>query len=99
MKSYKVVLLPAADDDLDDIFNYILLDNQEAVIEVLKRVTYALKHLEEFPHAGLKVVEDSLNHFKFRMVITEPYIAFIVLLKILYILIEYCMGQEITFKF
>ena len=78
MESYKVVLLPAADDDLDDIFNYILLDNPEAALEVLKRVTNALKHLEEFPHAGLKVVEDSLNHFKFRMVITEPYIAFIV---------------------
>ena len=76
MKSYNVELLSAADDDLDDIFNYILLDNPEAANEVLDRVMTSLKHLEKFPYAGSKIMEDSLSSFEFRMVISEPYIAF-----------------------
>lgn len=73
MKNYNVELLPAADDDLDDIFNYILLDNPEAANEILDRIMTSLKHLERFPYAGSKVMEESLNHFEFRMVISEPY--------------------------
>ncbi|WP_165769164.1 type II toxin-antitoxin system RelE/ParE family toxin [Virgibacillus profundi] len=76
MKNYNVELLPAADDDLDDIFNYILLDNPEAANEILDRIMTSLKHLEIFPYAGSKIMEESLNHFEFRMVISEPYIAF-----------------------
>lgn len=76
MKNYNVELLPVANDDFDDIFNYILLDNPEAANEVLERIMTSLKHLEKFPYAGSKVMEGSLNHFEFRMVISEPYIAF-----------------------
>lgn len=76
MKSYNIELLPVADDDLDDIFSYILLDNPEAAIEVLERVHTSLKHLENFPYAGTKIIEKSLNHYEFRMIVIEPYIAF-----------------------
>lgn len=81
MKSYNVELLPAADDDLDDIFNYILMDNPEAANEVLNRVMTSLKRLEKLPHSGSKLTEESLNHFEFRMVISEPYIAFYRVIK------------------
>lgn len=76
MKGYNVELLPAADDDLDDIFNYILLDNPEATNEVLDRVMTSLKHLEKFPYAGSRVTEESLSHFELRIVISKPYISF-----------------------
>lgn len=76
MESYKVELLPAADSDLDDIFDYILLDNTEAAGEVLERIISSLKHLENFPFAGTKLIDKSLNHYEFRMIISEPYIAF-----------------------
>src|SRR5690554_515867 len=76
MKSYNVELLPEADDDLDNIFDYILLENPKAAVEVLDRVMTSLKQLEKFPYAGIKVTEKSLEHYKFRMVISEPYIAF-----------------------
>ncbi|GAE93713.1 plasmid stabilization system protein [Gracilibacillus boraciitolerans JCM 21714] len=76
MTSFNVELLPAADEDLDDIFTYILLDNPEAANEVLDRVMTSLKYLEKFPYAGLRVMEERLKHFEFRMVISEPYIAF-----------------------
>jgi len=76
MKIYNVELLPAADDDLDDIFSFILMDNPEAAKEVLDRIMTSLKRLKKFLHSGSRVMEESLNHFEFRMVTSEPYIAF-----------------------
>lgn len=73
-KNYDVELLPAADDDLDNIFDYILMDNPEASNEVLDRIMTSLKRLENFPYSGSKVMAESLNHFEFRMVVSEPYI-------------------------
>ncbi|WP_080873312.1 type II toxin-antitoxin system RelE/ParE family toxin [Oceanobacillus timonensis] len=76
MTSYKVELLTEADTDLDEIFDYILLDNPQAAEEVLQRIMSSLKQLEIFPYAGLKINHKSLNHYDFRMIITEPYISF-----------------------
>jgi len=76
MAKYNVELLPVADADLDDIFDYILLDNPNDAGEVLERLITSLKHLEDFPFTGTKLIDDSLNRYEFRMVIPEPYIAF-----------------------
>lgn len=76
MKVYNLELLPAADDDLDDIFSFILMDNPEAAKEILDPIMTSLKRLEKLPHSGSRVMEESLNHFEFRMIISEPYIAF-----------------------
>lgn len=76
MASYKVELLPAADKDLDQIFDYILLDNPEAAENVLEQIFKTLKHLKQFPYVGVKLVERSLLHYEFQMVVSEPYIAF-----------------------
>jgi len=76
MAKYNVELLPAADADLDDIFDYIFLDNPNAASEVLDRIVTSLHHLEDFPFFGTKLIGDSLNQYEFRMVISEPYIAF-----------------------
>lgn len=70
-------MLPAADADLDDIFDYILLDSPNAAGEVLERITTFLRHFESFPFSGTKLIEASLNHYEFRMIISDPYIAFL----------------------
>ena len=59
MKNYNVELLSAADDDLDDIFNHIILDNPKAANDVLDRVMSSLNQLEKFPYAGSKLMEES----------------------------------------
>jgi len=76
MTSYNVELLPAADADLDDIFDYILLDSPHAAGEVLTRIFTSLSYLENFPFAGTKLIESTLSHYEFRMIISDPYIAF-----------------------
>lgn len=76
MATYNVELLPAAENDLDDIFDYILLDNPDAAEKVLDEIITSLKLLEDFPLAGAKLLEGSLVHYEFRMVISDPYVSF-----------------------
>ena len=71
--SYNVELLPAADADLDDIFDYILLDSPYAADKVLTRIFPSLSHLENFPFAGTKLIESTLSYYEFRMIISDPY--------------------------
>lgn len=75
-KSYAVELLPAAYSDLDEIFEYILAENPQSAPLILDNIMKSLRRLETFPASGTPLLERSLNRFKFRLVIIEPYIAF-----------------------
>jgi len=76
MASYNVELLPAAYEDLEDIFDYILLDNPAAAENMLDKIMTSLRRLEEFPHSGIRIIDDALKHYDFRMLIAGPYVAF-----------------------
>ncbi len=76
MEKYDVELLPAAYADLDEIFDYIMVDNSQAAARMLDNIMQALRRLENFPHSGAPLIDRSLKKFNFRMVIIEPYIAF-----------------------
>lgn len=69
-------MLPAAYSDLDEIFDYIVVDNPQAAEIILDNIMQALRRLENFPHSGAPLIDRSLEKFNFRMVIVEPYIAF-----------------------
>jgi plasmid stabilization system protein ParE len=76
MEKYDIELLPAAYADLDEIFDYIMVDNPLAAAGMLDNITQALRRLENFPNSGVLLPEPSLIKFDFRMVIVEPYLAF-----------------------
>ena len=76
MEKYDVELLPAADEDLDGIFDYILSDNPQAAVKMLDNIIDSLQRLKEFPHSGTPLTGCSLEKFSFKMVIIDPYIAF-----------------------
>jgi len=76
MEKYNVELLPAAYADLDEIFDYILVDNPQAAERTLDKIMDSLRHLENFPLSGAPLHEHSLKKFNFRMIIVGPYIAF-----------------------
>jgi toxin ParE1/3/4 len=48
----RVRLLPQAEDDLDDIWYHIALDNPEAATRTVDRILARLKVLQSFPGAG-----------------------------------------------
>lgn len=76
MEKYNVELLPAAYADLDEIFDYIMLDNSQAAVRILDDITQALRRLEDFPYSGTPLPGNSLKELNFRMVVIEPYLAF-----------------------
>ncbi len=81
MEKYDAELLPAAYTDLDEIFDYIMVDNPQAATEMLDNIMKSLRRLEKFPHSGAPLLERAMQKFNFRMVIIDPYIAFYRLIK------------------
>lgn len=76
MERYKVELLPATYSDLDEIFDYIMVENPQAADRILESIMQSLQRLESYPHSGAPLLDPSLKKFYFRMVIVDPYIAF-----------------------
>jgi plasmid stabilization system protein ParE len=76
MEKYCVELLLAADLDLDEIFDYIMMENPQAANEILASIMQSLQRLESYPHSGAPLLDRALNKFNFRMVSVDPYIGF-----------------------
>jgi plasmid stabilization system protein ParE len=76
MQRYKVELLPAAYSDLDEIFDYIMVENPRAAERILESIMKSLQRLESYPHSGAPLLERALKKFNFRMVIVDPYVVF-----------------------
>ncbi|MBU7008787.1 type II toxin-antitoxin system RelE/ParE family toxin [Phosphitispora fastidiosa] len=76
MEKREVELLPAAYADLDEVFDYIMVDNPQAADGMLDNIIQALRRPEDFPHSGGRLLDRSSKKFNFRMVIVDPYIAF-----------------------
>ena len=76
MELYNVELLPSAYTDLDEIFDYIMVDSPQAAEIILDKMMQSLSHLENFPHSGAPLLEHSFKNFDFRMIIVDPYIAY-----------------------
>ena len=76
MEKYDVELLPAAYEDLDEIFYYIMVDSTQAATEMLDSIMKSLRRLEKFPHSGAPLLDRSMQKFNFKIVIIDPYIAF-----------------------
>ena len=76
MVNYHVELLPAAEGDLENIFDYIMLEDPFAAEKMLNNIVSSLKRLETFPNSGIRISHKALAYYHFRMIVTEPYIAF-----------------------
>ena len=76
MGKYKVELLPAAWDDLQEIYDYVFLENPQAAEDIIARIIRSLRQLEEFPNSGTYPPNMEFKKYGFRMVICSPYISF-----------------------
>jgi toxin ParE1/3/4 len=77
MEKHKVELLASAWDDLQEIFEYILLENSQEIAEkILDKIMKSLKKLETFPNSGIKVSDKKLERLEIRMVVSSPYLSF-----------------------
>jgi len=77
MKKYKVELLAIARDDLQEIFDYILLENSKETAEkILDKIIKSLRKLESFPNSGIRVPDKKLEMSGIRMIVSPPYLSF-----------------------
>ena len=76
MAEYEVILLKAAFSDLDEIFDYIMVENPPAAADMLENIMQSLDSVSSHPFAGPALPEHSLNRFHFRIAVISPYIAF-----------------------
>ena len=76
MKTFKVELLQTASDEIDNLFNYILLDSPQNAKAMADRVFLRLRQLEQFPKSGISINDKVLKKYGFRMLVEEPYIVF-----------------------
>ena len=76
MAEYRIELLPAATTDLENIFDYIMLENPSAAEQLLDTIISSLERLEFSPNSGVRISHQSLAHYHFRMIVIEHYIAF-----------------------
>ena len=94
-KNYKLKFTPKADEDLEQIYNYIYekLFAENAAYNLMKKIESSIIRLKSFPNSGSFVSESALKERGYHKLIVDNYIVFylideiekqIVIMRILY---------------
>ncbi len=78
-KKYEVHYLPAAQQDLIDILNYIKQDNPTATHKLIQEIDDVISKLEEFPNLGVAPKDLHLKSLNYKMLIINNYLVFYVI--------------------
>jgi addiction module RelE/StbE family toxin len=76
---FEIRYLPAAEEDLQDIFDYIVRDNPSAAASMLDRFDNAISRLADNPHLGVAPKDDRLRKLGYRMLVIGDYLVFYVI--------------------
>lgn len=77
-KKCEVRYLPAAQQDLIDILNYIKHDNPSAALKLVEEIDEVISKLENFPYLGVVPKDLRLKSLNYRMLIIDNYLVFYV---------------------
>ncbi len=78
---YDVRFLPAAEQDLLDILDYIGRDNPDAARAFVDRVDRAIGRLAFFPRSGPQPRDLRLRRLGYRVLVVDDYLVFYVLIR------------------
>ena len=70
--------LPTAENDLDDIFDYIMMDNPSAAVSILEKFNHSISQLAFNPELGIVSKDDRLKKMGYRILIIGKYLVFYV---------------------
>lgn len=79
--TYEIRYLPAAQQDLLDIFEYISRDNLEAAEALLAQFDRTIANLTAHPLIGVIPKDERLQRLGYRMLVIGNYLAFYVVKK------------------
>lgn len=75
-KKYEVHYLPAAQQDLIDILNYIKQDNPTAALKLIHEIDGVISKLEDFPNMGVTPKDLRLKSLNYKMLVIDNYLVF-----------------------
>ncbi len=73
---YSVRLLPIAEDDLDEIVDYISVENPRAAEKLLNHMVKNLEYLTTHPYLGKTPNEVDVARMGYRFLVIENYLLF-----------------------
>ncbi|MEI6287219.1 MAG: type II toxin-antitoxin system RelE/ParE family toxin [Bacillota bacterium] len=76
MAKYSVLYLQAAENDLTNIFEYVVIDNKLAANNLLDAIEKSIQNLELFPELGIVPKNRRLANKGYRILIISDYLAF-----------------------
>ncbi len=79
--TYDLRYLPAAEQDLLDILDYIARDNPDAARAFVDRVEEGIGHLAVFPKSGRQPGDARLRRLGYRLLVVEDYLVFYVVTR------------------
>jgi plasmid stabilization system protein ParE len=80
-RTYEVRHLPAAEQDLLDILDYIAQDDPVAARAFVDRVEHAIGHLGRFPKSGPQPRDARLRRRGYRLLVVGNYLVFYIVSK------------------
>jgi plasmid stabilization system protein ParE len=78
---YEVRYLPAAEQDLLDVLDYIGRDNPDAARAFVDRVEQTIGRLAFFPRSGPQPRDLRLRRLGYRVLVVDDYLVFYVLIR------------------
>lgn len=78
---YSLRYLPAAEQDLVDILDYIARDNPDAARAFVDRVEQGIGRLACFPKSGPQPRDPRLRRLGYRVLVVDDYLVFYVLIR------------------
>ena len=75
---FEIRYLPTAENDLDDIFDYIMIDNPSAAVSILEKFNHSISQLAFNPELGVVSKDDRLKKMGYRILIIGKYLVFYV---------------------
>ncbi|HHX26309.1 MAG: type II toxin-antitoxin system RelE/ParE family toxin [Firmicutes bacterium] len=75
---HEIRYLPAAEQDIVDILEYIRRDNPSATVKLINEIDETISKLEDFPHMGVIPKDLRLRSLNYRMLIIDDYLVFYV---------------------
>ena len=75
---FQIRYLSTAENDLDDIFNYIMGDNPSAAVSLLEKFDQSISQLAANPEMGVIPKDARLKSLGYRILIIGKYLVFYV---------------------
>lgn len=77
-KKFKIEYLPSAENDLEEIFEYIMIDSPNAALNLLNKIDETISKLGYFPEIGVVPKDRRLRRLGYRILIVDNYLIFYV---------------------